>query len=109
MSKPYIRTTKDFREVCNLKTRAGRAEYKARTVEMYDRQHCRCAICDRVFPLGNMTFDHQFGRGSGGGHRDDRTVIDGLWNNACLCSFCNIEKGSKRYAWSSDGKYVRCL
>jgi len=55
--------------------------------------------------IPSAEFDHQNGRGSGGGHRDDRIAIDGLFYNAALCHDCNTEKGSKRYEWR-DGKYV---
>jgi hypothetical protein len=50
------------------------------------------------------TFEHQDGRGAGGGHRDDRIEIDGQWNNAAVDPDCNISKGSKRYTWF-QGKY----
>jgi hypothetical protein len=49
--------------------------------------------------------DHQGGRGSGGGIRDDRTVVDGEWHNAAVHGICNTRKGSKRYSWL-NGKYV---
>jgi hypothetical protein len=48
----------------------------------------------------NMEFDHQAGRGSGGGNRDDRILDEnGNWMNAALCTKCNTKKGSKRYEW----------
>jgi hypothetical protein len=42
------------------------------------------------------TFEHQDGRGMGGGHRDDRIEIDGKPYNGAACLSCNGSKGSKR-------------
>lgn len=92
------------REVCT-NTIAGRAEYKRRTYEMEKRQDFRCAICTRIAG-SRMQFDHQAGRGSGAGHRDDRILTDdGAWLNAALCHGCNLAKGSRRYEWS-EGNYI---
>lgn len=90
------------REVCSP-TAAGRKEYKRRTEDLERRQKHRCAICLLVFM--RMQLDHQDGRGHGGGHRDDRIVINGEWHNAALCDFCNKNKASRRYRWK-NGKYV---
>lgn len=97
-----VMTCPDGRERCLVQTAAGNREYKARTDAMQKRQSGHCALCP--WYLG-VQFDHQDGRGSGGGHRDDRIEIDGEWYNAALCLGCNTEKGSRRYHWR-DGKYV---
>lgn len=101
--KPAIRKMKDGREVC-LDTLVGRGEYRDRMLAMADRQDWLCAICGRAMAGWTLTFDHQAGRGLGGGHRDDRIEVDGNWQNAALHGACNIGKGSKRYEWR-DGKY----
>lgn len=88
----------DGRERCNTNA-AGKREYLARTVEMWERQHGNCAICGNSLELRFAQFDHQAGRGHGGGHRDDRTVVDGQWNNAAVHGLCNIRKASTRYTW----------
>lgn len=92
------------REVCNMETRKGREIYAERTAQMASRQRFRCAICKHL-QLG-MQFDHESGRGSGGGHRTDAILdAEGNWINAALCHICNQLKGSKRYKWQS-GKYL---
>ena len=100
--KLAVEVLRDLREVCNLGIAAGRAEYGFRRDVMSSRQLHRCAICKRVTIL---YFDHQDGRGHGGGCRDDRIEIDGQWYNAALCFNCNTEKGSKRYHWV-NGQYL---
>lgn len=88
----------DGREVCI------KGEYLYRLRMMASRQHDRCAICERI--LVSMVFDHEAGRGMGGGHRDDRIEKpDGTWQNAALCYRCNSLKASKRYAWK-HGVYL---
>lgn len=93
------------REVFDLKTKEGLRMYRSNLYEMEVRQGFQCAICQRI--AGSMMqFDHQDGRGSNGGHRDDRIVDEeGDWINAALCANCNSLKGSKRYHWL-NGKYV---
>lgn len=100
-----VMTYPDGREVCNQKAKAGRQEYYTRTLQMLNRQAGRCAICHNPLIFLWVQFDHQEGRGSGGGHRDDRIEIHGQWHNAALCSDCNTRKGSVRYYWQ-DGLYV---
>jgi hypothetical protein len=103
--KPAVKVFPDGREVCNLKVKAGKQEYYQRTITMLQRQRFLCAMChENMHPIW-AEFDHEAGRGSGGGHRDDRIEVDGHWQNAALCRTCNSEKGSKRYHWV-DGKYV---
>jgi hypothetical protein len=95
--------TYGVREVCQGNA-AGKREYEARRYKMEVRQGFRCAKCERTAGSA-MEFDHQNGRGSGGGRRDDRIEVDGKWFNAALCHMCNAEKGSKRYQWL-QGRYV---
>jgi hypothetical protein len=96
-----VKVYPDGREVCS-DTTEGKREYQSRLFEMERRQGFECALCPNDMFL---TFDHQAGRGHGGGHRDDRILVDGEWQNAALCYHCNHMKGSKRYHWK-DGKYV---
>jgi hypothetical protein len=95
---------RDGREVCN-DTAAGKRDYTGRTVEMWERQDGKCAICGHWIELRYATFDHEEPRGMGGGSRDDRTVVNGEWHNAAAHGICNTRKGSKRYRWV-NGKYV---
>lgn len=95
----------DDREVCERSTIAGRREYINRREAMRQRQNCRCPMCNCYLCEDEARFEHQDGRGMGGGHRDDRIERDGEWFNAALCETCNSEKGSQRYCWM-DGNYV---
>lgn len=99
-----VRTYLDGREVCD-KTAKGKRKYALRTEAMAARQDYRCAIGGEMLDLRDVQFDHEAGRGSGGGHRDDRIEIDGEWVNAAVCGACNGRKGSRRYSWQ-DGKYL---
>lgn len=84
----------DGREVC-LDTKKGEAEYKRRTMEMYDRQD---GMCGRGYHgIIVATFDHLDGRGMGSARRDDRTVDEnGHPMNCCSCWICNGIAGSNR-------------
>lgn len=93
---PAVRVYPDGREVCNLATQAGKDEYKKRTREMVERQDNRCCLCYQPLRKEEATFEHEAGRGMGGGHRDDRIVADGRWVNGAAHSWCNSQKGSKR-------------
>jgi len=96
------------RQVCT-DTAAGKREYKARTTEMWLRQEGICPITGRWVDENVAQFDHEAGRGSGGGHRDDRILNeDGEWQNAAVSPEGNTLKGSKRYQWV-DGKYLPVL
>ena len=89
-------------------TPTGKREYLRRIMEMVDRQHNVCAICQLPLNYLEATFDHEAGRGLGGGHRTDLIEHeDGTWMNAALHARCNSEKASKRYKWT-NGKYVPC-
>lgn len=83
------------REVCSPNA-AGRRKYKSRTEDMYFRQHGLCSLCGKFMRIEEATFEHQDGRGHGGGHRDDRIEIDGKPYNSVAHPFCNILKGSIR-------------
>lgn len=92
------------REVCT-KTAAGKREYDARRVEMWIRQDGRDPITGEWVDVNVAQFDHEAGRGSNGGHRDDRILDEkGNWMNAALSPASNSLKGSKRYHWL-NGKY----
>lgn len=86
----------DGRQVCDLTTAEGKREYKRRTEVMWERQNALCSICQLPMRLEEATFEHQDGRGHGGGHRDDRIEIDGKPHNSVAHGFCNVEKGSVR-------------
>ena len=103
--KDSITTYPDGREVCT-ETAAGKREYKARITEMWLRQEGVCPITGKWVDQNVAQFDHEAGRGSNGGHRDDRTLNDdGEWQNAAVSPEGNSIKGSKRYQWV-DGKYL---
>lgn len=95
--KEPVETRRDGNEVCTNSV-AGKREYNRRTLAMAERQDWLCAICGcRMFD--NITFDHEKGRGMGGGKRDDRIEIDGKWHNAAVHWLCNGDKGSRRVAY----------
>lgn len=73
----------------------------------YQRQDGKCAICGEPFTWRNpSTFDHQSGRGMGGGIRQDAIFdAEGNWINAAVHLYCNTAKGSRKYHWL-DGKYI---
>ena len=83
----------------------GNREYKMRIHAMWTRQDATCAYCRLTLRYDEATFDHEAGRGLGGGHRDDRIEVDGRWHNAALHYACNGKKGSRRYRWQ-DGRYL---
>lgn len=88
----------DGREICNTETSEGRRIYGQRCEDMCLRQGMACAICRKWSKV--LYFDHEAGRGSGGGHRTDAILdAEGHWINAALCYDCNSIKGSKRYKW----------
>lgn len=92
-----VTTYRDGREVCNTKTKRGREEYHRRVVAMCRRQNWLCLLCDKRMDLGNPpTFEHEDGRGMGGGHRDDRIEINGKPMNSAAHGLCNSMKGSRR-------------
>lgn len=101
-----VRVYRDGREVCS-NTKAGRAEYRWRTLEMVERQGGRCCLegyapmCPGRLKPEEATFDHENGRGHGGGKRDDRIVLpDGSWQNGACHEECNAWKGSRYIAYN---------
>lgn len=101
---PWI-TYRDGRQVC-LDTAAGKREYRWRTELMWQRQGETCAIGNHFMRVEDATFDHEDGRGHGGGHRDDRIEVNGEPKNAALCVAHQGLKGSRRYKWQ-QGKYLQ--
>lgn len=107
--QPAVRIFRGGREVCNIKTKAGRDIYHSRKVAMWERQGRVCSLqLDRCIGLLHLqkkyiTFEHDEGRGHGGGHRDDRIEIPDPENpgqmkpiNSAACPYCNADKGSTR-------------
>jgi hypothetical protein len=113
LSLPHVRVFGDGREVCITAMtepmgRRGREEYRSRTVAMWERQqgicclHGICPNCPGPMRLEDATFDHEKGRGSGGGKRDDRiTLSDGRWINGAAHWDCNNWKGSRRINYNA--------
>lgn len=92
----------DGREMCNFLTVAGRQSYRDRVTEMLERQRDVCCLsayapmCPGRLLRREATFEHEGGRGSGGGKRDDRTALpDGTWINGAAHWACNNWKGSR--------------
>ena len=49
-----------------------------------------------------VSFEHESGKGSGGGKRDDRIEVEGRWQNgASHYAFCNNWKGSRRIDYNA--------
>jgi hypothetical protein len=96
LPKPAVKVMPDGREICDCSTPSGRAEYKRRSEAMAERQHYRCALCGKTLVGWHPSFDHEDGRGMGGGRRDDRIWVDGKWKNAAVHISCNNDKGSRR-------------
>lgn len=105
--KEPVRVFKDGREKCDLLTKEGRDLYMARIRAMWERQRRRCCLeglvkeCPGPLRLQDATFDHDEGRGMGGGHQDDRIEIvagDGKVTeiNGAAHALCNSLKGSVR-------------
>ncbi len=88
-----IKTLGDGRQKLNLKTAAGKREYKARLALAWTKQKGRCALCGLPVALEEATNDHRVPRGLGGGSRDDR-----IENLQAAHLLCNSAKGSKRIA-----------
>lgn len=96
-AREAVRVYANGREVCT-ETAAGKREYARRTAEMAARQGGMCALCGQMMVAAS--FEHEAGRGMGGGHRDDRTQFpDGRWMNAATHPACNSRKGSRRFHW----------
>jgi hypothetical protein len=83
------------RQVCAY-TAGGKREYRSRTETMWQRQLGYCTICLKPMRIEEATYEHSEGRGMGGGHRDDRIEVKGVWQNAAVHGMCNVLKGSVR-------------
>lgn len=83
------------REVCD-KSAAGKREYKRRIERMRQRQFRLCCVCLQPLDERAATFEHEDGRGMGGGFRDDRIEVDGVPVNGASHGECNAERGSKK-------------
>lgn len=102
MPNSAVQVFRDGREVCDVLTDVGRAEYMRRIALMWERQKHACCLCYQPMRLSEATFEHEAGRGMGGGHRDDRiTLPDGTWTNGAAHAICNSAKGGQR------GRYNR--
>jgi hypothetical protein len=100
-----VATQPDGRERCNSQTKAGRSEYRWRTIEMWERQKGLCCLCHQPMTQQEATFDHEHGRGMGGSRRDDRiTLPDGSWINGAAHLFCNVAKGSSFIDYNGSQK-----
>ena len=105
--KPAVRVMPSGREVCDLKTKAGRDEYNRRIEEMLVRQNGKCCLqisekCRKKqgsLSKAVATFEHQVPRGHGGGSRDDRIMKDGKPINGASCFDCNSAIGSRRIGY----------
>jgi hypothetical protein len=75
---------------------------------MLVRQRFRCCLegvapgCPGILSPLEATFEHEFGRGMNGAHRDDRIELpDGQWINGAAHGVCNAWKGSRRIAYNN--------
>jgi len=107
---PAVETFADGREVC-ANTVAGRREYRKRLTQMWERQEGICRWCADPMPsvealagFDSVTFDHDFGRGSGGSRRDDRIEVDGVPQNAAVHWRCNADKASSRFLTRAEAE-----
>ena len=104
--KPAVRIFEGGREVCDLTTKAGRDEYERRKDLMHKRQAGICCLygkapmCPGRLRRAEAMFEHEDGRGSGGGKRDDRIEVDGKPQNGVAHPLCNSWKGSRRIQYN---------
>ncbi len=54
---------------------------------MYERQHHKCAICNKEFKISDMHGDHIIPWSKGG-----KTTLD---NGQMLCTLCNLKKSAQ--------------
>ena len=99
-----VKIMRDGREICQLNCKAGRDEYHRRVRVMWERQGRRCGLV--ISPqckerggrllINEAQFDHSYGRGMGGGKRNDSIIDkDGNPINMAVCCWCNSLKGSR--------------
>jgi hypothetical protein len=98
----------DGRVVLDTSRSLGRALYRSLLYEMVSRQGWRCCLhgycpsCPGSLRGYDPTFDHENGRGMGGGKRDDRIVLpNGQWQNGAAHNACNSWKGSRRIEYNA--------
>jgi len=97
-----LQTTRDGREICNLKTVGGKHIYWERLEAMWTRQKGVCCLfgycpsCPGKLLLDDATFEHEDGRGMNGSKRDDRIKKNGLRFNGAAHWHCNNWKGSRK-------------
>lgn len=100
LNKPAVIVRRGGKEICNLATPEGEAEYKWRVMLMWVRQDGLCCDCGMPLRLADATFEHQDGRGAG--RRDDRIAIfddSGRFVkhiNGAAHGICNGQRGSRR-------------
>lgn len=102
MAREPVHIYPNGREVCDINTRAGYAEYRSRVLTMLERQSGHCCLegyapgCPGHCEASDATFEHEWGRGFGGGKRDDRIILpSGIWINGAAHQICNAWKGSR--------------
>jgi hypothetical protein len=106
-----FRVMLDQREICRNEpiggTSEGRREYKRRIKLMLERQNGICCLavhlgcCAGPLRLEDSTFEHEHGRGLGGGKRDDRIELpNGKWINGASCYRGNQMKGGNKLAYN---------
>lgn len=99
--RPAVKTFPDGRQVINLMCPQGFREYRLRVRLMLERQQGVCCLsracpqCPGALRLEDAVFEHQLGRGMGGGKRDDRIERDGKWINGACHEQCNRWKSSR--------------
>lgn len=103
-----VRVMKDGREVVNLLCKEGRDIYMGRIEEMRLRQNKICCLyghvegCLGFLKKDEASYEHQDGRGHGGGHRDDRIWVPDPDTgelkpyNGAAHPRCNMAKASTR-------------
>ena len=89
--QPGVYRYQDGREVCDLKSAAGKREYDRRRRIAWMNQGALCPICKRGLFFDEAVTDHIQPRGMGGARRDDRQE-----NIQATHPLCNMQKGSKR-------------
>jgi hypothetical protein len=95
-----VKVTRDGREICQ-ENAAGKAEYKARTLRMAERQNWICGVtmCGKPMSEATVSFEHVDKRG--GGRRNDTILLylnarGELAQNKAVHMACNFELGSRR-------------
>jgi hypothetical protein len=91
----------DGREIC-ARNAAGRRIYRARTLNMRERQLELCCLCGLWMPENETTFEHEFGRTAG--RHDDRITVAGVWRNGASHALCNGKRGSDHTPFNVIGQ-----